>query len=210
MKHATQLLVLTLCLLFYSCGSEEKRKVAFSGGIIQKTQAVIEFQNGDCDFLALEIIKNYNDTYPIKLIGIFENLRITGEHTYGYMIRLWKLNEDVFGFFDVHEGSLDPDRSGLIVNGKIDKDSLHFKVSTKQGKAFKDWEKSDVHVYTFTGQKTDNKITGHFSIYDCSSETLNKNDGEQVELPYSNMWKIEHSDNISDWITNYSYRFEGK
>ncbi len=207
MKTISNLLAFILFLTLYSCGSGEKHKEV-DNDIQAEKQTAIKPGNDGCDFSTMQIGENSNTQSPVELIGLFENLNNTGEHTYGYTISLWKLDAEILGFFNRYEGSLEPNRSGPIIKGKLNNGNLHFKVWTKQGKSYKDWQQSDVHIYSFTGQKKNTKITGHFSMHDCSNKASFNDFDEQVELLHSDMWELKSYKNLKDWKQNHDYKLD--
>lgn len=77
-------------------------------------------------------------------------------------------------------------------------------VWTKQSKAFKNWQQSDVYIFSFDGKLLNDKIVGSFSLYDCSDETLNENYDEKVELIPTSIWKLQSFANFEDWNEYYA------
>jgi hypothetical protein len=191
----------------YSCNSGANNKEV-DGDLIQEHQTTTSPKNDDCNFSAKEIGENSNNKSRIELIGLFENIRYTGEHSYGYALSLWKLDEEILGFFKLYEGGIEPDRSGPIINGKITNDSLHFTVWTKRSKGFSDWQQSDVHIFSFSGTLTKDQLIGNFSRFNCTDETMDEKYDEQVELHSSDMWELKSFKNIKDWKESNSYQLD--
>jgi hypothetical protein len=206
-----QVLTLFSCILFLTIYSRNSDGIAkeVDGDIIQEHQTTrTSPKNDDCNFSAKEIGRNSNNKSRVELIGLFENTRHTSDHSYGYALSLWKLDEEILGFFNLYEGDIEPVRRGPIISGMVTNDSLHFTVWTKLNKGFSDWEQSDVHLFSFSGKLTKDQLIGNFSMYNCTDETMEEKYDEQVELHPSDMWELESFENIKDWKESNSYQLD--
>jgi hypothetical protein len=56
---------------------------------------------------------------PIRPIGEFSNVRVTGEHAYGYALQLWRAGDSVIGLFLASEGPDDSPATGILTNVKF-------------------------------------------------------------------------------------------
>ncbi len=209
MKHKLTLLTIVTVLTFYSCDSGDNYKEVAAANITieqdaTQQQPVTKTINNDCDFPVEDIGKDCNIKSQVESIGVFENISRTEDHSYGYVVSLWKSDEHILGFFNLYEGSAEPDRSGPIIRGKFDSDGLHFTVWTKQSKAFEDWQQSDVNIFSFKGKMLKDKIAGSISFYDCSNGTLNENYDEKIELISTDMRKLKSFANFEDWNEYYA------
>jgi len=209
LKRTLTLFSLISLLTIYSCNSGSSYKEV-DGGIVQERQTTINTKNDGCGFSVEEIGNNSNDESRVELIGVFENIRNTGDHSYGYALSLWKVDEEILGFFNLYEGSLEPDRTGPIVSGELTNDSLHFTIWTKRNRGFEDWQQSDVHIFSFSGKLTKDKLIGHFSMFNCANKTLEENYDEQVELLFSDIWELTSFETIKDWKESNSYKLDYK
>ena len=207
MKHNLTFLTIVIVFAFYSYGSDLNKEAAAANASNNRNvtqQQTATQTNNDCDFPVDDIGKDLNIKSPVELLGVFENISNTEDHCYGYVLRLWKSDEYVLGFINLYEGSPEPDRTGPVIKGKIDDNGLHFTVWTKQSKAFKNWQQSDVNIFSFKGELFKDKIAGSISLYDCSSQTLYENYDENVELKLTDMWKLQSFDNFEDWNEYYA------
>jgi len=207
MKEKNTLLIVITLILLYSCRTGKKHQ-EFEDKSVQNNEAVIKAKNIDCNYSEKGIGKNSSSNSKVKLIGLFENLNNNGEHTYGYTLMIWKLENELFGFLNIYEGSIEPNRSGPIILSKIKNDSLDFKVWTKESKNIKDWQQSDVNVFSFRGTKSGNKIIGSFSMFDCSKGEMHRNYDEKVELTSSDIWELKSFKNIKEWKEEFSAKLD--
>ena len=199
MKYLLLLQALMLLLISNSC-KENIDKKEVNETLNQEKPVTRKLENSTCK-ATFDTMGNSHA--PVELIGLYENIVNTNDHTYGYSLKLWKLEEKILGFFNVYESSLEPDRSGVITSGSLNaNDSLYIKAWTKESKGFKDWQQSDVHVFSFSGKLNANKLTGTLSMLNCSNNTIEY--VQQLELSYSEMWPLESYANIEDWKENYS------
>ncbi|WP_299318803.1 hypothetical protein [uncultured Maribacter sp.] len=199
MKHLLLLQALMLLLILNSC-RENIDKKEVNETLIQENPITRKLENSACK-TTFDTMGNTNA--PVELIGLYENIVNTNDHTYGYSLKLWKLEEQILGFFNVYESSLEPDRSGVITSGSLaTNDSLYIEAWTKESKGFKDWQQSDVHIFSFSGKLNANKLIGKLSMLNCSNNTIEY--VQQLELNYSEMWPLESYSNIEDWKENYA------
>lgn len=204
MKQKNILSILISLLTLCSC-KEIKTHQEVDKTIVVNSKIQINTKNIDCDYSEKEIGKSSSSISSVELIGLFENLKNTGEHTYGYALMIWKLENEILGFFNIYEGSLEPNRSGPIILGKLENDSLNFKVWTKQNKTFENWQQSDVNIYSFKGVQSESKIIGDFSMFNCSNGEIHQNYAEKVELISSKIWELKNFKNIKEWKEEYSH-----
>jgi hypothetical protein len=54
------------------------------------------------------------DSTPIQPVGAFSNLRFTEEHTYGYIVELWRAGKCLFGLFEASEGLSGDTPTGIL------------------------------------------------------------------------------------------------
>lgn len=207
MKERNTLLIVIVLILLYSCKTGKMHQ-EFDDISVQNSKTVLKIKNIDCNYSVKEIGKKNGSNSKVELIGLFENLNNNGEHTYGYTLMIWKLENDILGFLNIYEGSIEPNRSGPIILSKIKNDSLDFKVWTKESKNIKDWQQSDVNVFSFRGTKSGNKIIGSFSRFDCSKGEMNQNYDEKVELTSSDIWELRGFKNIKEWKEEFSYKLD--
>ena len=200
MKTKNTLLIIILLISLYSC-KEEKKETA----ITLDNEPKISNKNNDCNYSEKSIGENSSNS-EVELIGLFENLKNNGEHTYGYTLMVWKLEDEILGFFNSYDGGLEPNRSGPIVLGDLKNDSLHLKVWTKQNKSIEGWQKSDVHIYSFKGIKLKDKIVGDFTMFNCTKGENNPKKDEKIELISSDLWELKNFKNIEYWKEEYSYK----
>ncbi|WP_299798569.1 hypothetical protein [uncultured Maribacter sp.] len=199
MKHLLLLQAFMLLLILNSC-RENIDKKEVNETLIQENPITRKLENSACK-VTFDTMGNTNA--PVELIGLYENIVNTNDHTYGYSLKLWKLEEQILGFFNVYESSLEPDRSGVITSGSLaTNDSLYIEAWTKESKGFKDWQQSDVHIFSFSGKLNANKLIGKLSMLNCSNNTIEY--VQQLELNYSEMWPLESYANIEDWKENYA------
>lgn len=199
MKHLLLLQAFMLLLILNSC-RENIDKKEVNETLIQENPITRKLENSACK-ATFDTMGNTNA--PVELIGLYENIVNTNDHTYGYSLMLWKLEEQILGFFNVYESSLEPDRSGVITSGSLaTNDSLYIEAWTKESKGFKDWQQSDVHIFSFSGKLNANKLIGKLSMLNCSNNTIEY--VQQLELNYSEMWPLESYANIEDWKENYA------
>ncbi len=206
MKYKITLWAIVTVFTSYSFGMGNNYNKAAAASVAGKQAATQQQEetktlNNDCDFPLEDIGKDCNIKSRVESIGVFENISRTEEHSYGYVISLWKSDRQILGFFNLYEGSPEPDRSGPVIKGNIDDDGLHFTVWTKQSKAFKNWQQSGVYLYSFEGKLLKDKIEGGISFYDCSNGKLNENYDEKVVLIPTDMFKAE---NFEDWNEYYA------
>ena len=206
MKHTLQILSLIALLSIYSCSTKVENNND-KGDTKQDQQATINSKNDVYEFSVEQIGENSKDKSRVELIGIFENVRKTEDHSYGYTLSLWKIEKEIVGFFNLYEGSLEPDRNGPIVSGQLIDDSLHLTIWTKQSRGFSGWQQSEVHIFSFSGKLKNDKLIGHFFKLNCS-DPLEKVHHEQVELNPSDLWELKSFENIQKWKENYRYELD--
>ncbi|WP_027420568.1 hypothetical protein [Crocinitomix catalasitica] len=205
MRQIKAILILTSLLFFYACAEEiNPPTIVETKEIIPEPAPILVPENDDCDFAVENIGMNGDDDSPVELIGLFENLKQTEEHTYGYALMMWEVENEMIGFLNVYEGDLEPNRSGPIMLGSSINDSLYFKVWTKQNKSYKYWEQSVVHIFTFEGLLTANKISGTITNLSCAEDDAVSI--EKFELSSSNIWDLESFNNIAEWKSFYDYQ----
>ena len=207
MKQTITLFSFTLFLIIYSFNSDRKDKKT-DVDIIQENQTTTNPQNDDCNFSIDGIGKNSSDSSHVELIGLFENILSTGEHNYGYALSLWKVDEKILGFFNHYEGDIEPNRSGIIIKGNLNNDSLNITVWTKGSKGFSNWQQSDILIFSFLGKLSKGKLIGYFSVFNCTNETMQDEYNEQVELNASDMWVLKSFKNTEDWKESNSYKLD--
>jgi hypothetical protein len=57
---------------------------------------------------------------PVRIFGAYSNLRYTEEHAYGYLLRVWKVEDRLVGFFSFTEG-----RQADFDTGTLDNVTFH-------------------------------------------------------------------------------------
>lgn len=205
MKQNIRLILILLFL--YSCNQNKESQKTIDSVVI-KTENKIITENNDCNYSEKKIGKNSSDTSKVKLIGLYENLKNKGESTYGYSLMLWKLDSEILGFLNFYEGSPEPTRGGPIVRGTIKNNRLNLKVWTKDNKSYEDWDKSDAVIYTLKIEKSENKLTGSLSTFNCTSnESISLSD-EKIDLISSDIWELNDYNNIKEWKEEFSSKLD--
>jgi len=136
-------------------------------------------------------------------LGVYENIRNTGDHTYGYRMDLWRIENEIIGFFYLYESSLEPDQMGPLSGTLIDGD-LQLTAWTKEGKGFENWEKSAVQLFVFDGKKIANQLIGKLSLFHCENAPKLEMYDPNILLPSSEMWEVENFKNTTTWKEAYS------
>lgn len=196
-----------ILLFFYSC-NENKESQKIIDSIVINTENKIITENNDCNYSVEKIGKNSSDTSKVKLIGLYENLKNDGESSYGYTLMLWELDNELLGFLNFYEGSPEPTRGGPIVKGTIKNNRLNLKVWTKDNKSYKDWDKSDAIIYTMEIEKSENKLTGSLSTFNCTSNEYVSLNNEKIELILSDIWELNDYKNIKEWKEEFSSKLD--
>ncbi|TNE53966.1 MAG: hypothetical protein EP338_09410 [Bacteroidetes bacterium] len=183
-----------LCLFLYACQTEPQ----------SQEKQVTPTPDNDCLFDIEQIGKGADKGSSVEFIGLFENIENTGEHSYGYAISLWMIDQQILGFLSIYSGSMEPDRQGPVIRGQIHQDSLSFVAWTKMNKGTGGWEGSEVQLFSFTGKKGTKKLSGQLSFFHCDKKEAEKM--ENLELPLSDLWDFKSFPNLSAWKDEYAYR----
>tara|TARA_R110002072_G_scaffold303044_2_gene492101 strand:- start:9427 stop:10056 length:630 start_codon:yes stop_codon:yes gene_type:complete len=208
MKYRRALFIVIPLILLYSCKTGKVHQ-EFDSKDVQNGKTVINAKNIDCNYSKKSIGENSSSNSKVELIGLFENLNSNnGEHIYGYTLMIWKLENEIVGFLNIYEGSIEPSRSGPIILGKLTNDSFDFKVWTKENKSMKGWQQSDVNIFSFRGIKSRDKIIGSFSNFNCSKGEMHQNYDEKIELISSDVWELKGFKNIKEWKEEFSDKLD--
>jgi hypothetical protein len=203
-----QNLILIIILFFlYSC-DENKSSQKTGDSLTVNTETKITIEDNDCNYSENKIGKNSTETSQVKLIGLYENLKYNGESTYGYTLMLWELDSEILGFMNFYEGGPEPIRGGPILQGTMNNNNFNLKVWTKTSKSYKDWDKSDVIIYTLKSKKSENKLTGSLSIFNCTNKENLPVQNEKIELVSSDMWELNDYNNIKEWKEEFSFKLD--
>ena len=151
---------------------------------------------------------NFQDTSKVYAIGSYSNVTATEDHSYGYNVKLWQIENTLIGVFGVHDGIIETKRRGPMIKGEKNEDNLSFLAWTKLTKGFADWEKSKVILYEFTGKQVDDKIIGELIIIEQNDTSRIEIEREPVELPIDEMYGVENHKNITDWMAYYDYAID--
>lgn len=57
---------------------------------------------------------------PIQIVGVFTDMRSTGEHAYGYRVELWRQGRRPFGLFMASQGLAGDTPAGLLEDVEFD------------------------------------------------------------------------------------------
>jgi hypothetical protein len=136
----------------------------------------------------------------IKPIGTFMNVKTDGEHASGYLIRIWKQGERVYGLVSVHRGNMGDPPAGILDDVEFDSktNKLSFRTKLSLG-LFLDKDKSYVpsrDVLEFVGYLTNKKLFGDILMTNelCSDKCPER---KKVVLPKSREW----SEGMEDYQT---------
>tara|TARA_R110002096_G_scaffold21500_3_gene69889 strand:- start:217 stop:837 length:621 start_codon:yes stop_codon:yes gene_type:complete len=203
-----QNLTLIIILFFlYSC-VENKVSQKTDESLVNNTETKIITEDNDCNYSKMKIGENSSNTSQVKLIGLYENLENNVESTYGYSLMLWELDSEILGFLNFYEGGPEPTRGGPIVQGTMKNNIFNLKVWTKVNKSYEDWDKSDAIIYTLKIEKSENKLTGSLSSFNCTSKENGSLGDEKIELVSSDIWELNEYNNINEWKEEFSSKLD--
>lgn len=123
----------------------------------------------------------------MNVIGIFGQVEGDGEHSYGSVIELWKIGDEVIGFFNYYDGNVEAD-VGLITSGKISGDSIIIRGVLP--------EESDKEIFSVEGILQKNKITASLSL---------RQQKEEVQLHKNQDWNIKDYKYFREWKEDKKY-----
>jgi len=109
----------------------------------------------------------------VNVVGSFDNLRYTAEHTYGYVVDLWREGNRVFGRLEITHGRQADFTTVPIDNGTID-DATHrltFQAIAPSGVS-----------YRFVGTINASSVRGVLTRDDGTGRRSPTSDGESVQL----------------------------
>jgi hypothetical protein len=118
----------------------------------------------------------------VKKLGVFTNMRFTGEHQYGYSVELWQEKDRLFGFLLVSEGLTGDTPTGLledvVFNPKTGRLTFRARLSTGSTFNSNNEQIPTRDVYRFNGTLKGQKLTGaleHTDALDRAATGTKKN-----------------------------------
>jgi len=202
-------IVTGIFLIFSSCLPVNNNKNSLNDStdlMSMKKDSIIRINNSFCDSSFKELITHNYNSSTINFVGVYSDVRCTEDHCYGNSIELWRVENNIIGFLNIYLASIEPDKSGPIVFGKIENGKIKLTSLIKVGKGFKDSQKSHTQVYSFIGNIADTIMEGSFSIKECSNKLINNDKKIQLKL-----LKDDIRDNFSsyrDWKKYYEYELK--
>ena len=193
MRKFTFSILLSIVVLC-SCGTNKRNEILSEADL--------------CDLELSNIGEGLDSKSPVKLIGLFENLRSTPDHCYGNALTLWKIDNQVMGFFNLYEGNIEPSRTGPIVFGTLINDTLNFSASTKQSRGFSDWKTSDKIIYSFKGVINKDTLSGRLSVFNCTTSQPVGESDKNIKLHSSDLWDFDSYKNLNEWREHFSSKLK--
>jgi hypothetical protein len=100
----------------------------------------------------------------VRRLGVFTNMRFTGEHQYGYSVELWQEKDRLFGLLLVSEGLIGDTPTGLLEDVVFDHGTgkLTFRARLSTGSTFNSNNEQvpTRDVYRFNGTLKGQKLAG--------------------------------------------------
>lgn len=103
----------------------------------------------------------------IEVLGAFSSVRHTGDDAFGYMVKLWKEGDHVFGLFSVYTGAPYDPPTGILEDVKFDPRTRRLSFTTRASTGL---VSSQEHRgvpsrdrYKFAGVLTRRQLTGNLS-----------------------------------------------